>query len=191
MKNRQVLALAGVLVVVGALVAVSPSAAKSTRTRVDFWEVSCTVDEGSFWISEDGVFHGRGRVANAVFYDAVTFARVGSDTVVGNANLDFATGTGRLFGTFTLEYLPDSYPGTFDGTWTSSLTGWVSGSGRAVGHGTGELHRMKMKLKLESDPAIPDELFAAVAADEGFPCALDEISGILHDTGYILDPHGR
>jgi len=191
-KKRQIVALASVLLVGGVVVSASSSAAKSTKTQVDFWEVGCVLDPGTSWISEDGVFHGRGRVATGVFYDADDFARVGTDTVVGNANLDPVTGTGRLFGTFSLEYLPDSYPGTFDGTWNSSLAGWVSSFGRAVGQGTGELHGMKMKLKLVGDPTveIPDGLLAAVAADPEFPCALDEISGIGRDTGFIHSPRG-
>ena len=57
-------------------------------------------------------------------------------TIVVNYNLDFATGTGTMWGTSHLEVDPDR---GFDGTWTAKFTGtdpvWV-GHGRSKGYGT-------------------------------------------------------
>jgi hypothetical protein len=98
--------LGSALLVLGGLVFAGPSSAKSTQTPVDFWEVSCLVSPGMDWVSEDGVLHGRGRVTEVTLYayNSVAMAAeiVGSSTAVGNANIDLATGDGRLFGTVSL-----------------------------------------------------------------------------------------
>ena len=130
MKAKKLWVLAGVLLVVGALVTSVPSFAKSTKTPVDFWQVACLVDPGIEWVSDEGILHGRGRVEQLVLYayDAGTMAAevVGSGVVVGNANIDPATGDGRLFGTVSVIYLPVSATGTFDGRYQGSLTGGIS-----------------------------------------------------------------
>jgi hypothetical protein len=190
MKAKQIIALVGVFLVAGLLISANPSTAKSTKTPVEFWEVSCMVDPGFEWIDEYGVLHVRGRVSQATFYEPENFTIVGSDAIISNANLDPATFSGNLFGTWSAVYLPFSDSGTFDGSWTAKLTGGVAALGRAVGRGTGELKGMKMKLTLVSDPADPPPpgLFEAV----GFPpCDPSAIVGILRDSGFIHNPGGN
>jgi len=191
MKTESKLLLGGVLLIVGAAVAAAPAVAKSMRMPVDFWEVSCETEPGRTWISDDGVLHNRGRVSQAVFYaydeSLGAGVLVGEDTVVSNANLDPATFSGRVFGTFTLTYLPASELGTFDGKFTGSLTGGVSFIGRAVGHGTGPLRGKKMKLSFAT-PELPLWLLEVL---EENPPACGQSVGIYHDTGYILAPGGR
>lgn len=179
-----------VLILALAVVAVAaPSSAESSKSPVAFWEVSCLVDPGIEWV-EDGVLHGRGRIVHAVLYDSVTFDVDGYDTVVSNINLDLATGEGSIFGTWSAVYLPESATGTFDGTYTAKIvftaTG-VSAWGKAVGHGTGELRGMKMRLGLSSDPP-PAQLLDVIAADN--PCSPHPPAAIGYDAGFIHKPHG-
>lgn len=180
--RRNSLVTVGAIVVVGLCVPSSSTLAKSIKTPVDMWEVSCLVDPGMEWIS-NGNIHIRGRLTQATFYDAVTFEIAGSDSIISNANLKLATGTGNLFGTWSAVYLPLSSSGTFDGSWTAKLTGGVSAIGKAVGQGTGELRGMKMKLKLESDPDIPAGLLQVLATTP--PCDPANVIGIIHDTGFV------
>jgi hypothetical protein len=188
MKERRVLALAAVLLVVGALVTVGPAAAK--KTAVDFWEVSCEVRPGLSWVTPDGFLHGRGRVSEAVFYveDPGDGAMVvGSDTVVANADIDLATGDGGVYGVFTQIYMPDpgSASGTYDGKFSGDLnlfTGFFSG--RAYAAGTGDLRRQKFRMTIVSEPA-PAWLADELAANPP-PCGSD--ANIFHNTGFIYHP---
>jgi hypothetical protein len=190
MKEKQVLTLAGVLLVVGVLVVASPSAAK--RTSFDFWEVGCEQSAGDSWVDADGVLHGRGRVSAAVLYaydpTASEVVMVGFDTVIGNADINLATGDGRVFGVFTLTYLqaPGSSTGTYDGTWDASLNIYTGAfSGRAVANGTGDLRHQKMRMSLKDDP-VPTWLTDYLAANPP-PCGAG--AGIGHDTGFINHPN--
>ena len=199
MKGRQVLAVVVLLLIVGLTAAAGPATAKSTKSDVDFWEVSCMVDPGIEWV-EDGVLHGRGRLSTTILYandppqDPPVWEVVGSDTVIGNINLDLATGQGRLFGTWSLIYLPESLSGTFDGTWNGSIQFvpppvFVIVYGRAVGHGTGELSGMKMKLKLVGDPnADPPPPYLL---NPGLCPPGTEYAGVSHVTGFIHKPRGN
>jgi hypothetical protein len=186
--NRTSLMLVVSLVTLGLCFTSDSSQAKSIKTPVDMWEVSCLVDPGMEWTS-DGNLHIRGRLTQATFYDAITFEISGSDSIISNANLKLATGTGNLFGTWSAVYLPLSSSGTFDGSWTAKLTGGVSAIGKAVGQGTGDLRGMKMKLKLESDPNIPVGLLEVLAATP--PCDPSNVVGIIHDTGFVHQRHGN
>lgn len=148
------------------------------------------MDPGISWVSE-GILHGRGRVSEAVFWaydeDLGEGVVVGTDTVISNANLDLATGTGRVFGSFTLIYLPSdpSGEGTFDGTFNGSLADLFLFTGRAVGHGTGPLNGQKMRLFFET---IPPPLWLQEALAANPPDC--ELPGIFHDTGFLHNRHG-
>lgn len=190
MKARKSWILAGILLMVGALVTASPSFAKSTKTPIDLWWVHCLVDLGIEWVSGDQILHGRGRIEEVVLYayDPETLAGeiVGSAVTVGNANIELATGDGRLFGATSLIYLPVSATGTFDGRYQGSLTGWGSVSGRGVLQGTGEARGLKMKLNFETEPWpswLEEELPTACPADK-------PLVGIFHNTGFVHDRHG-
>lgn len=190
MKARNSWVLVGVLLVVGALVTSVPSSAKSTKTPVDFWQVACLVDLGMEWVSDEGILHGRGRVEELILYayDTETMAAeiVGSGVVVGNANIELATGDGRIFGTVSVIYLPVSATGTFDGRYQGSLTGWISISGQGVSHGTGEARGLKFKLSFEGEP--PPPWLAAVLPTA---CPVDKpLVAVLHNTGLLHDRHG-
>ncbi len=187
MTSRRIMALVSLLLVASVFIPATPSVAKATRTPVEFWEVNCLIDPGLQWVSEEGVLHIRGQLTQNTFYDPVSFEIVGSNAVVSNANLDPATFSGTLSGKFSLFYLPMSDTGTFDGSWNGKLTGGVAFTGRAVGHGTGELRGMKIKQRLVGDPANPPPpgLFTA----PGFtPC--EPIGGIIFDSGFVLNPRG-
>ena len=192
MKRRRVSALAGVLLVAGVLVAVSPAAA--SKSPFDFWEVGCEQSAGESWVDADGVLHGRGRVTAAVLYAydpvASEVVMVGFDTVIGNADIDLATGDGKVFGLFTLTYLvaPGTLTGTYDGPWDGTFNLFTGVfSGRAFADGTGDLRHQKMRMSLESDP-VPEWL-TDYLADNPPPCGGD--AGIGHDTGFINHPDQR
>jgi hypothetical protein len=188
MHARKIMALTGIFLVAMVITSAAAAPAKSTKTPVDVWEVSCMQDPGIVWISEDGILHIRGQVTMATFYDSSDFAIVGYDTIVSNANLDPVTSTGTLFGTWSATYLPASETGTFDGSWNARLSGGIAAVGKAVGHGTGDLRGVKMKLNLLVDPADPPPAGLFTSADFP-PC--DPIFGITHDTGFIHNPRGE
>ena len=173
----------------GVLVTAGPSFAKSTKTPVDFWQVNCLVDPGIDWVSDDGILHGRGRIEEFVFYaqDPATMAGeiVGIGVSVGNANIDLATGDGRIFGTVSVIYLPVSTTETFDGRYQGGLT--ASGVlGQGISHGSGEARNQKLKLDFESAPPpqwLLEELPNACPADK-------PLSGIVHNAGFLHKPRG-
>ncbi len=189
MKARELWVLAGVLVVVGAIVTSVPSSAKSTKTPLDFWQVACLVDPGIEWVSDDGVLHGRGRIEELVLYaydpDTMAAEIVGSGVVVGSANIKLATGDGNFFGTVSVIYLPVSATATFDGRYQGSLTS-SSISGKGVSHGTGEAHGMKIMLHFGAEP--PPPWLEAVLPTS---CPTDKpLVAILRNTGFLHNRHG-
>jgi len=190
LKARKLWVQAGVFLVVGALVTSVPSFAKSTKTPVDFWQVSCLMDPGIEFVSDEGILHGRGRIERFLFYvlDPQTMAGeiVGTGVTVGNANIKLATGDGKFFGAVSTIYLPASATETFDGRYHGSITGWISISGRGISHGTGEARGMKIVLNFGTEP-LPAWLEAELptACPLGMP-----LSGVFRNTGFVHDPHG-
>lgn len=189
MKARQVSALAGVLLLVGVLVTISPAAAK--KTPVDFWEVSCQMLDGLPPFPSDGGIHLRGGASEAVLHvegpDGAMI--VGSDTVVGHIDFDPVTGDGRAFGVFTLIYLPTpggSATGTYDGPFDGSVNLFTgSFSGIAVGEGTGDLRHQKMRLRLRAES--PPDWLTDYLNDNPPPCGAD--ARFFHATGFINHPN--
>jgi hypothetical protein len=123
MGRRALLCLA----VVCGLAAFAASAQAATRTAVTFTDT--TVSTGTperMWISDDQMLHVRGQTQTT----AVTGDLTGSFQLDVNLNLDLTTGSGVLFGDFTLT--------TTSGTWTGAFNGTISPdgvSGRFVGQG--------------------------------------------------------
>jgi hypothetical protein len=102
--DRRTIIVTLALLLVASLTAASPSTAKTTRTPVDVFEISCIQIEGMTWTSGE-MFHLRGRVSQSVLYDPTTLEELGGNLILGNVNLNLTTGNGIFFGTSSGIYL--------------------------------------------------------------------------------------
>lgn len=164
------------------LVAASPVLAGSTKTPVEFFEVSCLVDPGVIWNSgKDGkMLHVRGQLVENTLYDPPTEAAVGMNHAVANIDLNTATGNGEVSGTFS-SYFDADPEGTFDGTFNGKISEFTEFLGKAVGQGTGTLKGQKLKSTLLL--IDPFSLPPAILSD--LPCDFSEIVGVYYDEGFI------
>ena len=183
MKRNRVSQLTGALLLAGLLLLVPP--AESSKTPVDIYEAVCLVTPATQWVA-DNTLYVRGQHNQSVFYDPVTFEEVGTNSVIGNVNVDLQTGELDYFGTFSGIYLVESDTGTFDGTWNGHESLEAGFFGHAIGRGTEELAGRKIKLSLRGvDPSeVPPELLAILSQPPWTDCLV----GIFRDTGFV---HGR
>ncbi len=186
---RTAIASAVVVLLIGSLGASDPSVAK-VATQIDLFEIACLESPGMTWVTgdEEKVLHLRGQVSLSVLYDVETLEVVGGNTIVGNADLNQATGKGSFCGTFSTVYLPASETGTFDGRWTLNIN---SGgfSGRAVGQGTGDLRGRILRVRVQGlSEADAASLLQQLVGLGRLYCPPSSITGILRDVGVILPP---
>jgi hypothetical protein len=190
MKGGPILVTAGVLLLAATLLAGNPLLAKSVKTPVDFYEVSCATSPGVSW-EEGNSGHLRGATSWSLFYQEGNPDPIGMDSIVVNINENLVTGKQEVFGTFSLTY-PLEDDGTFDGRWTAKFDPAVpSFLGRAVGHGTGDLTGKKMKLNLEA-VFLPPDWILGILDDSRWtepPCLF--LTGVSHVTGFIHSPKGN
>jgi hypothetical protein len=103
------------------------SAVAATKTSVTFTDTVVSVGAPErVWVSDDQVLHVRGQPQTTVVAGDLT----GTFQLVANVNLDLNTGTGELFGKFTLT--------TSSVTWVGSFTAQITSagvSGTFVGQG--------------------------------------------------------
>lgn len=139
------------LVAVFALVL--PVGAKTDRiafTADDYAGPSAPADRD--WYTPEGSMRNHARGLTTV-YDTVSSEPLydGTSTVVINWNVDWATMTGPMWGTFHLEL--DAYDGGYTGTWVGKFTGdqrvWV---GHGVAHGYGDVDGYKVQFDLAWAP---------------------------------------
>lgn len=180
MKKRIVVVACALMVVL--LMATSPVSAKSIKTPVEFYEVSCLVDPGVIWYSgKDGkMLHVRGQLVENTLYDPETEVVVGMNHAVANVDLNQETGHGQVSGTFSSYSLPDP-EGTFDGTYNGRISNFIEFLGRAVGQGTGTLKGQKLKSTL----LLIDPAGLPIAILLNLPCDPSEIVGVYYDEGFI------
>ena len=108
------------------LVAFAASAVAATRTSVTFTDtVVSTGAPERVWIG-DNQLHVRGQPQTT----AVAGDLTGTLELIANVNLDLTTGTGELFGKFTLTTSSVTWAGSFEGKITSAGV-----SGTFVGQG--------------------------------------------------------
>jgi hypothetical protein len=172
MKRQKYLKVAIVALAVALLVAAGSVAAKATKTPVTGTECYVeNIEEGTYWFSEDGVFHLRGYVQ--LNSEESTDPRVvGSNTVVVNANWrdfdpDTGYGVGPMWGTYHIDV--DGIDGSWDGTWTGMVDADGRVSTRARAKGNGDLEGQKISVTVERTTS--------------------DLCGDF--TGHILDPHGE
>jgi hypothetical protein len=157
------------------LLATGFASARATRTPFSGTEFFCFASPPERqWYTHDGeVWHVRGQILETLIEsDEVRVA--GINTVGYNFDLNLATGSGRIFGTFNIQ--PDAVDGTWEGIHFGRFSDYVA-SGFAVGHGTGALAGQLLTVKNQQID-IPDDP----------PCAA---GGAGSTTGYILNPHGE
>ena len=109
------------------------------------------VDPGVEWVSEDGIDHVRGWTAMYQTTDALY--DVGSLLIVGNWNLDLATGNGPLWGTMYYEF--PSANGGFQGTWNAKFSAFVW-SGKSQGTGFGDLAGWQLRQDIQATSPTSD-----------------------------------
>jgi hypothetical protein len=128
------------------------------------------------WYTGDGqILHVRGEpvegwaVSDNPFYNAYT-------TAVQNYDLNLATGSGGIHGTFVKDVfgMEGGWQGTFAGHFKDGLA-----YTRVVGHGTGDLAGMKYFAR-----------FAPAENPGDDPCP-GGAAGVIAVTGVIHDSHGE
>jgi hypothetical protein len=103
------------------------------------------VDPGREWVTEDGVYHVRGWIAEYVTSDALYGE--GSLLIVASWNLDLTTGNGPLWGTMHYEF--PTADGGFEGTWNAKFSTFVW-SGKSQGTGFGSLEGWQLRQDIQS-----------------------------------------
>jgi len=181
-----VVALVAILGLTSAL-AVSPAAAKTTRTPFDNYNVGCEILEQTMWVSEGGIVHIRERELRSVVVTESPY-HSGPGKIVANANItDPVNGYGNFWG--TLEIYPDAHP---EGYWAGSFAvqvnkGMAGGIARLQGYGTLD----GLSSKSELTPLTPDQLAdyyeACDCANVQGPCP---VSG-AHAVGFTMNPGGK
>lgn len=171
MKKQRVFTLI-VIVLITVLLSAGPVLAQAVKTEFEGTRLNTigNIDPGTSWDS-DGVGHTRDRLS--VWGIDTNDPRVtGQKYFVINYNFQLPEKTGRcvasgpMWGTFTL--VPDIYCTDWDsdlcvewtGSWEGTYTGKWDGYGYAyqdyVGHGTGELEGLKIRVFSDVlDPACP------------------------------------
>jgi hypothetical protein len=143
--RRAILFVAVVLFVL----ALSTASATTTQIEQHGHETCGSYSGAREWVTEDGVLQVRGGILDCVATGDPYLA--GTEVILLNFNLDLATGEGTLWGTWESEL--SGFEGGFEGTWnghwgaTTNTNGW---SGKAVGHGYGDLEGWQARLALRT-----------------------------------------
>lgn len=106
------------------LVPAMPAQAAATKTSFSATAVLTSGPPVRLWVDDDGVLHIRGQP----FLGTITGDLTGFASGVNNINLDLATGSGDLHGSFTVGVAQ----GTFSGRVSGTISGFLS-SGEFVG----------------------------------------------------------
>lgn len=122
----------------------TPAAADAGRIPFTAYNISCSLQEGKTWMSDDGIFHVRGRVLQSVVASESIY-HAGTGEIVGNANIDLATMLGEYHG--TLKIFPAAINGYWAGTWVLELTP-AGQNGHARLQGYGDLDGWSIKAEL-------------------------------------------
>ena len=155
---------------------VAPAAAEATSTPFSAYEATCNIVPGDVTVTGN-MLHIRGQInTNQVIATEVT--QTGTNTVVVNVNLNLNNGSGAAYGTFSLD--PDAISGTWQGSFSGHISDFVF-TGKAVGHGTGDLSGQKVMVDIEDiDPAaLPMN-----------PCTPGTALSASSVTGVVLNPQG-
>ena len=184
MKTRQVkiYRILAVIAIIGALamtLIVHPAAAKSTRVDFVNYNIACTIESQTIWVSDDGVVHIRDLVYISVVTSNTDY-HDGPGHIYGNANItDPLTGIGTYFG--SLDIYPTAHPdGYWYGNWNMQITE-NGGQGIARLQGYGSLKGMLTFATLY--PLTPTQL--ANFADR---CGGSQPVAGTYVEGYYLDP---
>ena len=98
------------------------------------------------WVS-DGIQHTRNAPVAGVVWGDIN----GTVTVLGNRNLDLATGHGSAHGVAVVEVEWNGLIGTFEGRSQWKLENFIIVDGQFVGHGTGDFEGMQMRAHFFND----------------------------------------
>lgn len=112
------------------------------------------IDPGQEWVSEDNVWHVRGRVqVDVIESDECRIA--GISTITWDGDMSLITGDGIYASKCVHE------PSAFDGTWEGRLIGELKSfnfSGQGACRGTGEFEGMKLTIEIHETPlSVPEK----------------------------------
>jgi hypothetical protein len=143
MKKARIKMLARMALLMAVVLATGVVRAQATKTPVEGLSLVEYVAADKIWVDEQGVMHFRGTLLLIEAQGALT----GTGTVVGNMNMDYATGNGD--GCFLITYnvsweapWGETLTGTFEGHGSTTYTGWFE-EGHGVLHGSGDFAGMK------------------------------------------------
>ena len=172
MNHKRISALSTIFILAMLVLLASTVPAMARAERIYYTGGECPIYVGPAereWVS-DGVLHQRGvPMTNTQTYDPPFLN--GMAYLVGNFDIDLATGAVHAYGTAELH--PDGADGTFVGIFSTHVSPEGVVDGRAVVHGTGEFEGM-ISFNHVSSPDAPDP------ACNGMNTFSD---------GYILIPH--
>ena len=160
--------------------AATPAAAGAARYPFTAYNIACSLQEGKTWMSDDGIFHIRGRILQSVVASESAY-HAGTGEIIGNANIDLATMLGEYHG--TLKIFPTAVNGYWAGSWVVQMTP-AGQNGHARLQGYGDLEGWSIKAELTYLPPF-------ILANFKHLCGGSQpVAGTLSN-GYILMPGGE
>lgn len=174
------LALVIAIALMIAPLAIRPAAARATKIPFSAYNIACSLQEGKLWV-KDGVLHIRGRVLQSVVISESEY-HAGTGQIVGNANIDLATGYGTYHG--TLEIYPTAKNGYWAGIWTMQVNeSGADGIARLQGYGP-DLEGLSIKSEITYLPP-------SILANFAYACSGNQPISGTSSNGVILMPDGE
>jgi hypothetical protein len=167
MAMRRMLVLITVVVLLAAVTAPALGAPPGDE---EVYTLETVYDEvpGRLWQTGGGVLHERGLISDTTIEGHELFRGTGSFDI--NYNLNLATWTGNLWGSFI--YYSAEYPGSgWAGTWYAQWTGVGTWEGSGVGRGYGDFAGMVLRFDVDNttegaDAAITGYVFTQDAGSQ-------------------------
>ena len=99
------------------------------------------------WVSDDGIQHTRNAPVAGIVWGDIN----GTITILGNRNLDLATGHGAAHAEAVVDVEWNGLTGTFEGRSQWKLEAFRIVDGQFIGHGTGDFEGMLMQAHFFND----------------------------------------
>lgn len=136
LRIKMILTVAAITTMLFMSLMVNPASAEATRVDFINYNIACSIESQTLWVSEGGIVHIRDRVLTSVVTSTTDY-HAGPGHIYANANItDPAAGIGTYFG--SLDIFPTAHPdGYWFGHWSMQITeNGYHGIARLKGYGS-------------------------------------------------------